>query len=153
MVKSPIFLFKFENVSHRSIRNFQKIYQNYVLQATLERLLSPNEILSHEAVLQELLDEHATSLPFRIIHRILDSWDWLYDNLTKDEILPMLSLIGALSFVVIMSQCLQYAVAFADDDENSYIRPQQKPVPELKLIEFKAETYNYLLGSILPGIN
>ena len=52
-----------------------------------------------------------------------------------------------------MSQCLQYAVAFADDDENSYIRPQQKPVPELKLIEFKAETYNYLLGSILPGIN
>ena len=135
------------------IGTLQKIYQNYVLQATLERLLSPNEILSHEAVLQELLDEHATSLPFRIIHRILDSWDWLYDNLTKDEILPMLSLIGALSFVVIMSQCLQYAVAFADDDENSYIRPQQKPVPELKLIEFKAETYNYLLGSILPGIH
>ena len=87
-----------------------------LLQATLKRLLSPNEILSHEAVLQELLDEHATSLPFRIINRILDSWDWIKDNLTKDEVLPMISLVGALAFVVIMSQCLQYAVSLDEED-------------------------------------
>ena len=61
------------------------------LKEMLKKLLSdPNETaLSHEAVLQELLDEHAASLFIRMLTKITETWDFLKENLTKDEVLPL----------------------------------------------------------------
>jgi len=122
------------------------------LRATLKRLLSPNEVLSHDTVLKELWDEHAASLPTRLINKFFDTWEIIKDNLGKDEVLPVISLIAAISFVVIGAQCMQLLVGL-DDDEQSELgrRPGQQPVPELKLIEFKAETYNGLVRLLRPG--
>ncbi len=105
-------------------------------------------------MLNELLDEHAASLPMRLINRMLDTWDFLKDNLSKDEVLPVISLIAALAFVFIGAQCLQSLVP--DDDENSDLRRGQSgnpasATPELKLVEFKAETYNGLVRLQRPG--
>jgi len=122
------------------------------LKATLKRLLSPNEILSHDTILKELLDEHADSLPTRLINKLFVTWDVLKEKLTTDEVLPVISLIAAILFVVIGAQCMQLMVGLDDDDQSELgRRTGQNPVPELKLIEFKAETYNGLVRLLRPG--
>ena len=88
------------------------------LRAAIQRLSNPNSILSHEVVLQELLDEHASSLPFRIINRILEAWDRATDTFSRHEILPIVGVIAAVVFILILILCLQYAVSL-DDEENS----------------------------------
>ena len=60
-------------------------------------------------------------MPFRIINKILDTWDWAKDHFSKNEILPLLGVMASLVFIVIISQCLQYAAGF-DDEENSESR-------------------------------
>ena len=67
---------------------------------------------------QELWDEHAASLPTRLINKFFDTWEIIKDNLGKDEVLPVISLIAAISFVVIGAQCMQLLVGL-DDDEQS----------------------------------
>ena len=57
----------------------------------------------------------------RIINKILDTWDWAKDHFSKNELLPVLAVIVSLVFIVILSQCLQYA-AGVDDEENSESR-------------------------------
>ena len=120
------------------------------LKSTLQRLLSPNEILSHETVLNELLDEHAASLPMRILNKIFDSWEFLKDNMTKDEVLPTISMIAAVLFIVLGAQCMQLMVSM-DEEERSGFNGSSDPIFELKLIEFKAETYNGLVKLLRPG--
>ena len=120
------------------------------LKSTLQRLLSPNEILSHETVLNELLDEHAASLPMRILNKIFDSWEFLKDNMTKDEVLPTISMIAGVLFIVLGAQCMQLMVSM-DEEERTGFNGSADPIFELKLIEFKAETYNGLVKLLRPG--
>ena len=120
------------------------------LKNNLKRLLSPNEILSYDTVLKELLDEHAASLPIRILNKMLDSWEFLKDTLSKDEVLPVISLVVAICFVMIGANCLQLLVA-PDEEELARSHPRHQPPPELKLIELKAETYNGLIRLLRPG--
>ena len=102
--------------------------------------------------LKELWDEHAASLPTRMLNKLFETWEILKDNLSKDEVLPVISLIAAVSFVVIGAQCMQLLVGLDDDDQSELgRRPGQNPAPELKLIEFKAETYNGLVRLLRPG--
>ncbi len=90
------------------------------LKTTLQKLLSPNEILTHEAVIRELLDEHAAGFFGRVMNRILETTEWLRDHLTKEEILPAISLVGAVLFLILGSHCLQW---LAGIDEDEYTRP------------------------------
>ena len=102
--------------------------------------------------MKELWDEHAASLPTRMLNKLFETWEILKDNLSKDEVLPVISLIAAVSFVVIGAQCMQLLVGLDDDDQSELgRRPGQNPAPELKLIEFKAETYNGLVRLLRPG--
>ena len=122
------------------------------LKATLEKLLSPNEILNHETVLNELLDEHAASLPMRILQRFLDFWDFIKDHTSKEEVLPVISLIAAVLFVFIGAQCMQMVVGLDDENEpGQRSNITQRPPPELRLVEFKAETFNGLVRLLRPG--
>ena len=90
------------------------------LKAMLKKLLSPNEILTHEAVIQELLDEHAAGLLARVFNRIMETSEWLKDNMTKEEVLPAISLVGAVAFLILGSHCLQWLAGL---DEDEFTRP------------------------------
>jgi hypothetical protein len=46
------------------------------------------------------------------------TWDVLKEKLTTDEVLPVISLIAAILFVVIGAQCMQLLVGLDDDDQS-----------------------------------
>ena len=64
------------------------------------------------------MDEHADSLPTRLINKLFVTWDVLKEKLTTDEVLPVISLIAAILFVVIGAQCIQLMVGLDDDDQS-----------------------------------
>ena len=64
------------------------------------------------------MDEHADSLPTRLINKLFVTWDVLKEKLTTDEVLPVISLIAAILFVVIGAQCMQLMVGLDDDDQS-----------------------------------
>lgn len=48
------------------------------------------DLLTREAVVKELIDEHATSLFVRIVNRMFEALESVRETVTKDELLPAL---------------------------------------------------------------
>jgi hypothetical protein len=78
----------------------------------------------------------------RIINKILESYEWIKDNMSKEEVLPAVSLVAAIIFVILGSQCMQWLASFDDEDSGGSGGNQRSPKTgasslELKIHEFK----------------
>jgi len=128
------------------------------LQTTLQRLLSANEVLSGEAVLEQLVDEHATSVFAKIANRMIELSEILRDNITMDELIPAASLVLTVGVIIAGGYVMSYLVKIEEENVQKQLGARGlkvdrkgKVVPELKIHELRAETYNGMIRLLKPG--
>ena len=130
------------------------------LRKTLQKFLSAGstDMLTHEAIVKELIDEHATSLFVRIVNKIFEAMEALRENVTKDELLPAVSLVVTVGFVIIGGYVMNYLVKMEEESVRKQlgakglkVDKKGKVVPELKIHELRAETYNGMVRLLKPG--
>ena len=121
------------------------------LERTINRLLSSNEVLLHETVIKELFDEHAQSIFVRIFNRVVESCDNLRDTLTREELFPAISLILTVGAIMFGGYLLNYLAGVEESNLASGLGVDGKRIPELKIHEMKAESYNGLVRLLRPG--
>jgi len=135
-----------------------------MLKKTLQMHLSASTsggaggLLSHEAVVKELIDEHATTLFVRIVNRMFEALELIRENVTKDELLPALSLVVTVGFVIAGGYVMNYLVKMEEESVRKQlgakglkVDKKGKVVPELKIHELRAETYNGMVRLLKPG--
>ena len=54
----------------------------------MQRLLSAIEVLTREAVVGQLVDEHTTGIFVKIANIMIEISEILRDNINKDELIP-----------------------------------------------------------------
>ncbi|XP_060523607.1 dnaJ homolog subfamily C member 16 [Cylas formicarius] len=137
---------------------------------TISRLVKTSEAFTYEAYVTDLLDEHATGAIARLIRRVSHFVESIYDSLDKDQILPALSIVGTMLFILAVGYLMAYLVA----KEEEQIRREKERAksgnnnnddeghgggaatitsyqPELKLHELRSEKYNALVRLLKPG--
>lgn len=80
------------------------------LDSTISRLLRSSEALTYEAFVNDLFDEHAKGIIGRIVARVRTFLESIYDDLGKDQILPALSIIGTIIFILAVGYFMAYLV-------------------------------------------
>ncbi|XP_012528124.1 dnaJ homolog subfamily C member 16 [Monomorium pharaonis] len=128
------------------------------LEKTIQRLLRATEALPYAAVVGELADEHAQGTVDRLIGRALLAVDYISDNLTKEQILPLISVLVTLMLIGVAGYGMSYLVKLEEasvqaerdqcKDSNAKSQPSQ---PQLRLHELRAEKYNGLVRLLKPG--
>jgi len=128
------------------------------LKETLQRLLSANEVLSGEAVIEHLVDEHASSIFARIANKMIEMSEILRDNITKDELIPAASLVLTVAVIIAGGYVMSYLVKIEEENVQKQLGARGlkvdrkgKVVPELKIHELRAETYNGMIRLLKPG--
>ncbi|KAJ1527591.1 hypothetical protein ONE63_007554 [Megalurothrips usitatus] len=132
------------------------------LESTIQRLLQSNAALSGEAIVKELIDEHAQGMVTRMVNKLLLTADFLKESIGKDQILPAISVLGTILFIIGGGYLMAYLVRL--EEESIGKKKNENPskstsengkngsyVPELKLHEMRAENYNGLVRLIKPG--
>ena len=57
--------------------------------------------MQHSATIRDLVDEHSTSVFVKIASKIFEFVEIIHENITTDEILPSLSLVVTVIFILI----------------------------------------------------
>ncbi|XP_055585814.1 dnaJ homolog subfamily C member 16 isoform X2 [Uranotaenia lowii] len=144
-----------ENETHDGSYNNTK----QKLDSVIQRLLRPSEVLSYEAEVKDLLDEHAQGLVIRILNKVLMAFEYMTENLGQEHILPALSVVGTIAFILAIGYLMAYLVRVEEENiqksqNKSADGKNGKPanyVPELRLHELRAEKYNGLVRLLKPG--
>jgi hypothetical protein len=85
------------------IINFNYQIFNYVLKNNLS-------YINLTKFLQELIDEHAQGMVGRLLNKIFLTTEYLRDNVTKEQLLPALSVLGTVIFIVVAGYFMAYLV-------------------------------------------
>ncbi|XP_066588233.1 dnaJ homolog subfamily C member 16 [Prorops nasuta] len=126
------------------------------LEQTIQRLLRASEALPYAAVVRELTDEHAQGTVEKLIKRALLTVDYLSDNFTKEQILPLISLLATLMLIGAAGYGMSYLVKLEEASVQAE-RAQYKETaktstqPQLKLYELRVEKYNGMVRLLKPG--
>lgn len=144
-----------ENETHEI--NFNNTKQK--VDGAIQRLLRSSEALTFEAEVTDLLDEHAQGLVVRILNKFLLAFEYMTENLGQEHILPALSVVGTIAFILGAGYLMSYLVRI--EEENIQKKQSKNPddkngktinyVPELRLHELRAEKYNGLVRLLKPG--
>lgn len=128
------------------------------LELAIDRVLHTSQALPNEAVIGELIDEQTQGIVTRVITRILHAIDYLQEHLSKEHVLPVVSVIGTAAFICIAAYTMAYLMKLEEKRvKESYgssgfggksINGYQ---PQLKIHEMRAETYNGLVRLLRPG--
>lgn len=142
---------------------------------TIQRLLKANEVMSNEAEVRDLLDEHAQGTFARIITKVLIAVEYLGDNLGEEHLWPAISVVATVAFILGVGYLMSHLVKMEEeaikkkrkaggngetgdasasgDGSNTATGTKNNPnyVPELKLHELRAEKYNGLVRLLKPG--
>lgn len=128
------------------------------LKDTLQRLLSANEVLTGEATIEQLVDEHASTIFARIASKMIEMSEVLRDNITKDELIPAASLVLTVAVIIAGGYVMSYLVKIEEENVQKQLGARGlkvdrkgKVVPELKIHELRAETYNGMIRLLKPG--
>ncbi|KAF5291126.1 hypothetical protein FQA39_LY14368 [Lamprigera yunnana] len=125
------------------------------LESTISRLLKSTEALTYEALVTDLFDEHANGIIGRIIAKLLVFSEKMYDGLNKEQILPALSIVGTVIFIIGVGYFMSYLVRMEEERLKESLKGQpnnsKSYQPELKLHELRAEKYNGLVRLLKPG--
>lgn len=66
------------------------------------------QALPNEAVIGELIDEQTQGIVARVITKILHIIDCLQEHLSKEHVLPVVSVIGTAAFICIAAYTMSY---------------------------------------------
>ena len=155
-ISDPITTKVAENETVETIYNSTK--RN--IDIAIQKLLRSSEALTYEAEVKDLLDEHAQSLIIRMINKMFLTLEYLTDNLGQEHILPALSVLGTILFIIGAGYLMSYLVKMEEESiqqnqKNGKDSPGGKSastyVPELRLHELRAEKYNGLVRLLKPG--
>ncbi|XP_053963544.1 dnaJ homolog subfamily C member 16 isoform X1 [Anastrepha ludens] len=147
--------------SNEHVLNVTKRY----LDKTIQRLLKTSETFEYEAFVQNLFDEHTQSIVSRWITKLGYLSEYLIDNLEKELILAMLSLVGTVVFMFAVGYIMVYFVRAEEESlkekgqlktnpncsNDISVLKQTRSTPELKLHELRAEKYNGMVRLLKPG--
>lgn len=105
------------------------------------------------------MDEHAQSLLTRIVNKCYITIDYLFDNIGHEHLLPALSVVGTIAFILGVGYLMAHLVRMEEENvqkknngmDNNNSSKQSNYVPELKLHELRAEKYNGLVRLLKPG--
>ncbi|XP_058820805.1 dnaJ homolog subfamily C member 16 isoform X2 [Topomyia yanbarensis] len=144
-----------ENETHEI--NFNNTKQK--LDGAIQRLLRSSEALSFEAEVKDLLDEHAQGMVIRILNKVLLAFEYMTDNLGQEHILPALSVVGTVAFILAVGYLMSYLVRIEEENiqkkqsasSNGKNGKLANYIPELRLHELRAEKYNGLVRLLKPG--
>ncbi|XP_039296938.1 dnaJ homolog subfamily C member 16 [Nilaparvata lugens] len=78
------------------------------IEAAIDRVLHTNQPLAHEAVVGELIDEHAQGFVMRLLQRILFSYESLRESLGKEHILPAISVFATVIAILSAGYLMAY---------------------------------------------
>ncbi|CAG9760162.1 unnamed protein product [Ceutorhynchus assimilis] len=131
------------------------------LAETIVRLLKSSETFPYEAYVTDLFDEHAIGFVKKAIMRVSQFLESIYDSLGREQILPALSVLGTIVFILGIGYLMAHLVEKeeeiikkkrADDDSgNNNNNSNSSYQPELKLHELRSEKYNGLVRLLKPG--
>ncbi|XP_969135.2 dnaJ homolog subfamily C member 16 isoform X1 [Tribolium castaneum] len=131
------------------------------LESTISRLLRSSEALTYEALVNDLFDEHAKGIFGRIASKVGTFVESVYDGLSKDQILPALSIVGTIIFILAVGYFMAYLVRLEEESiqqqkakaksGNNNNDSNSSYQPELRLHELRAEKYNGLVRLLKPG--
>ncbi|XP_015605119.1 dnaJ homolog subfamily C member 16 isoform X2 [Cephus cinctus] len=127
------------------------------LEQTIQRLLRASEALPYAAEVGELADEHAQGTVDRLIGRALLAVDYISDSLTKEQLLPLISVIATLMLIGVAGYGMSYLVKLEEASvqaKRAQCKDSTKSVesqPQLRLHELRAEKYNGLVRLLKPG--
>ncbi|RWS27457.1 DnaJ-like protein subfamily C member 16 [Leptotrombidium deliense] len=125
----------------------------------LTKLMQNTEVLPNKAQVVALIDEQSHGLFGRIVKKILIMTDGIGDNITKKEVLPVISVALSIGFVILIGYIMQHLVRVEEESiQERYRRlgktpPGTKTKPEcrLNIHELRGETYNGLVRLLKPG--
>ncbi|CAG2065462.1 unnamed protein product, partial [Timema podura] len=120
---------------------------------------------------QELIDEHAQGIVSRILTKLLVTADFLKDNVTRDQLLPVISVLATIIFIIVGGYVMTYLVRLEEENiqkqykngHATFEEPStnaQSPCyrmfksnssSQLRLHECRAETYNGMVRLLKPG--
>ena len=91
--------------------------------------------------------------------KIFEMVESIHENITLDEILPSLSLVVTVVFIIVGGYVMYYLVKLEEETVRKQLgakglkvdRKSGKVVPELKVHELRAETYNGMVRLLKPG--
>uniref|UniRef100_A0A1B6DHU2 DnaJ homolog subfamily C member 16 n=1 Tax=Clastoptera arizonana TaxID=38151 RepID=A0A1B6DHU2_9HEMI len=127
------------------------------LEAAIERLSHAAQAMPHEAVIGELIDEHAQGIISKVITKMFVTYDALRDSLDKEHVLPVVSIIGTVVVIFALGYLMSYLMKIEEtrvQEECSSKKSNGKSQtyqPSLKLHEMRAESYNGLVRLLRPG--
>ncbi|OQR69755.1 dnaJsubfamily C member 16-like [Tropilaelaps mercedesae] len=129
------------------------------LNEVLLRLLHTTESLAcGRARLRTLTDEHAQGLLTRILKRLALMADAIADNVSKYQVLPVISVVVSFVFIILIGYLMSYLVQLEENKirqqgKNVHVPGGSKPRNECKLSihELRGETYNGLVRLLKPG--
>ncbi|GJQ86858.1 hypothetical protein Trydic_g19526 [Trypoxylus dichotomus] len=132
------------------------------LESMISKLLRSSEALTYEAFVKDLFDEHAKGIVGRIFAKIGTLWNTVYDSMNKDQILPALSILGTIVFIVLGGYAMTYLVRLEEEsikrrqkgsngNNNNNANSANVYQPELKIHELRAEKYHGLVRLLKPG--
>ncbi|XP_055385041.1 dnaJ homolog subfamily C member 16 isoform X2 [Condylostylus longicornis] len=128
------------------------------LDDTIQRLLRASEALSYEALVKDLLDEHAQGALGKVLNKLLFFVDYLTDNIGQEHILPALSVLATIAFMFLVGYLMVYLVRLEEENlkrkgklDTNNDKKLGSYVPELKLHELRAEKYNGMVRLLKPG--
>ncbi|XP_068204150.1 dnaJ homolog subfamily C member 16 isoform X2 [Palaemon carinicauda] len=127
------------------------------LRAAVQRLLHSNQPMPFETVVQELFDEHAQGIVWRIINKLVSVQDYFRENVTQDDLVPAVSIFITVLFIVAGGYVMSYLVKLEEERVSQsggvFVDPTGKlrVQPQLKVHELRGETYNGLVRMLKPG--
>ncbi|CAG0913740.1 unnamed protein product [Notodromas monacha] len=122
------------------------------LEKATKRLLREDEMLMHEAVMQQLLDEHARGIFEKIAEKIHNIWETIVENASKEDVLPAVSVLGTIVFILFVGWFMSYMVKLEDEKiAKTQSAAKLRTEPQLKIHELRGETYNGLVRLLKPG--
>ncbi|EFN79950.1 dnaJ homolog subfamily C member 16 [Harpegnathos saltator] len=123
------------------------------LEKTIQKLLRATEALPYAAVIEELADEHAQGTVGRLIGRALLAVDYISDNLTKEQILPLISVLATLVLIGAAGYGMSYLAKLEEATIQAPLKDKLSPPqpPQLRIHELRAEKYNGLVRLLKPG--
>lgn len=131
------------------------------LNAAVKHLMQSTETLPYDAKVSVLADEHALSLFSRVLNRMILIGDVMWDNITRQEILPAVSVLLSIAFIILIGYIMSYLVQLEEQSIQEKYQREGKQVPgmpnrskpeyHLHIHELRGETYNGLVRLLKPG--
>ncbi|XP_023241967.1 dnaJ homolog subfamily C member 16-like [Centruroides sculpturatus] len=131
------------------------------LENVLTKLLQTTDALPYNVKVALLMDEHAKGLFTRIVNRLVLMGDVLQENISRQQILPAVSVVLSVGFIVLVGYIMSYLVHLEEKNIQEKYRQEGKVPPgvpnkpkqeyKLNIHELRGETYNGLIRLLKPG--